>query len=79
VRPGRRVVKTVDFGIVKNFLLPWENHRFILRADFFNAFNHVQYGFPVSLDVTSISFGRITGTATQYAPRNIQVSLRYQY
>ena len=51
----------------------------MLRADFFNAFNHVQYGFPVSLDVTSINFGRITGTATQYAPRNIQVSLRYQY
>ena len=72
-------VKTVDFAIVKNFLLPWENHKIMLRADFFNAFNHVQYGFPVSLDVTSISFGRITGTATQYAPRNIQVSLRYQY
>lgn len=72
-------VKTVDFGIVKNFLLPWENHRFMLRADFFNAFNHVQYAFPVSLDVTNVNFGRITGTATQYAPRNIQVSLRYQY
>ena len=72
-------VKNVDFAIVKNFLLPWENHRFMLRADFFNAFNHVQYGFPVSLDVTSVNFGRITGTATQYAPRNVQVSLRYQY
>src|SRR5215207_376766 len=72
-------VKTVDFAIVKNFPLPWENHKFMLRADFFNAFNHVQYGFPVSLDVTNVNFGRITGTATQYAPRNIQVSLRYQY
>ena len=72
-------VKTVDFAIVKNFLLPWENHRLMLRADLFNAFNHVQYGFPVSLDVTNLNFGRITGTATQYAPRNIQVSLRYQY
>jgi carboxypeptidase family protein len=72
-------VKTVDFAIVKNFRMPWENHRLMLRADLFNAFNHVQYGFPVSLDVTNINFGRITGTATQYAPRNIQVSLRYQY
>ncbi len=72
-------VKTVDFAIVKNFPMPWENHQLILRADFFNAFNHVQYGFPVSLDVTSVTFGRITGTATQYAPRSIQVSLRYQY
>jgi len=72
-------VKTVDFAIVKNFRMPWENHRLMLRADLFNAFNHVQYGFPVSLDVTNLNFGRITGTATQYAPRNIQVSLRYQY
>jgi hypothetical protein len=72
-------VKNVDFAIVKNFRMPWESHRFMLRADFFNAFNHVQYGFPVSLDVTNVNFGRITGTATQYAARNIQVSLRYQY
>ena len=72
-------VKNVDFAIYKSFLLPWENHKFTLRADFFNAFNHVQYAFPVSLDVTNVNFGRITGTATQYAPRNIQLSLRYQY
>jgi hypothetical protein len=72
-------VKNVDFAMAKTFPLPWEGHKFHLRADFFNAFNHVQYGFPVSLDVTSINFGRITGTATQYAPRNVQVSLRYQY
>jgi hypothetical protein len=72
-------VKNVDFGIAKIFPMPWEGHRLILRADMFNAFNHVHYGFPVSLDVTSVNFGRITGTATQYAPRNIQVSLRYIY
>lgn len=72
-------VKNVDFGIAKNFRLPWESHQFSLRADFFNAFNHVQYAFPVSLDVTNANFGRILGTATQYAPRTIQVSLRYQY
>jgi hypothetical protein len=72
-------VQNVDFALAKTFQLPWEGHRFHLRADFFNAFNHVQYGFPTSLDVTSINFGRITSTATQYAPRNVQVSLRYQY
>lgn len=72
-------VKNVDFALSKNFLLPWENHRFMVRADMFNAFNHVQYGFPVSLDVTNVNFGRITGTATQYASRTIQISLRYQY
>jgi hypothetical protein len=71
-------VKNVDLSLVKNFLLPWENHRFSLRADFFNAFNHVQYGFPTG-DITNVNFGRILGTATQYAPRSVQVSLRYQY
>jgi hypothetical protein len=71
-------VKNVDLAVTKNFRLPWEGHRFMVRADFFNAFNHVQYGFP-SLDVTSVNFGRITSTASQYVPRNIQISLRYQY
>jgi hypothetical protein len=72
-------IKNVDFGISKNFPMPWEGHRMMLRADFFNAFNHVQYGFPVSLDVANVNFMRITGTATQYAPRSIQVALRYQF
>ena len=72
-------VQNVDLALYKNFLLPWENHRFMLRADFFNAFNHVQYGFPSADVVTSANFGAITGVATQYAPRTVQVSLRYQY
>lgn len=72
-------VKNVDFAITKNFLMPWEGHKLMLRADLFNAFNHVQYGFPASLDITSASFGRLTAGATTYSPRTIQVSLRYQY
>ena len=72
-------VKNVDFGLTKSFLMPWEgNHKFTVRADFFNAFNHVQYGFPSAV-ITSTNFGAITGTAVQYAPRTVQVSLRYQY
>ncbi|HEX9919191.1 MAG TPA: hypothetical protein VGA87_08490, partial [Pyrinomonadaceae bacterium] len=71
-------VKNVDVGIAKNFLLPWESHKLSLRADLFNAFNHVQYGFPAA-DLTSANFGRITGTATQYAPRTVQISLRYGF
>jgi hypothetical protein len=39
----------------------------------------VQYGFPVSLDIANLNFAAITGTATQYAPRSVQFSLRYQY
>jgi hypothetical protein len=71
-------VKTVDFGLTKIFSMPWEGHQVTLRADMFNVFNHVQYGFPSSA-ITNTNFGAITGVATQYAPRNIQVSLRYQY
>ncbi len=71
-------VRNVDIGISKTFTMPWEKHRLMVRADLFNAFNHVQFGFPNS-DITSATFGTITGLATQYNPRNVLVSLRYQY
>jgi outer membrane receptor protein involved in Fe transport len=71
-------VKTIDFGIMKIFSMPWEGHKITLRADLFNAFNHVQYGIP-SASLANTNFGAITSVATQYLPRNIQVSLRYQY
>ena len=71
-------MKNVDFGITKIFGMPWEGHRLTLRADLFNAFNHVQYGIPSAL-LSNTNFGAITTFANQYAPRNIQVSLRYQY
>jgi outer membrane receptor protein involved in Fe transport len=71
-------VKNVDFGITKIFSMPWEGHKLTVRADLFNAFNHVQYGFPSAL-TSNTNFGAITSTATLYSPRNIQVSLRYQY
>ena len=72
-------VQNVDIGILKTFTMPWEGQKLILRADLFNAFNHVQFGFPAVDVVGSANFGAITGTATQYAPRSISVSLRYQY
>ena len=71
-------IETVDIGILKTFTMPWEGHKFTVRADLFNAFNHVQYGFP-SNSLANTNFGVITGMATQYRPRNILVSLRYQY
>ena len=72
-------VNNVDLSLYKAFRLPFGenlNHRISLRADFFNAFNKVQYNFP-NPDLASANFGRITGTAVTYAPRNIQISLRY--
>jgi hypothetical protein len=71
-------VRNIDFGIAKIFPMPWEGHKVTLRADLFNAFNHVQYGFPAA-SIALTNFGAITGTAIQYAPRTVLVSLRYQY
>ncbi len=72
-------VKNVDLALSKVFQMPWaESHRLLVRADFFNAFNHVQFGLP-NTDIASTAFGTITGTATQYTPRNVQISLKYQF
>jgi outer membrane receptor protein involved in Fe transport len=72
-------VQNLDLGLTKSFAMPWEGHKLTVRADLFNAFNHVQFGFPAVDVVGSANFGAITGLATQYAPRTILVSLRYQY
>ena len=71
-------IKNVDFGFTKRFLLPWEGHNFAIRADLFNAFNHVQWGFP-NATYTSSGLGTLTSVATQYAPRTIQVSMKYSF
>ena len=71
-------VKNFDLAFQKSFPLFWEGHKLNLRADLFNAFNRVQFGFPNN-DIASATFGAITGTATQYTPRRIQVSLRYSF
>jgi hypothetical protein len=70
--------QNVDIGIMKIFPMPWEGQKLSVRADLFNAFNHPQYGFP-SNSLANTNFGVITGMATLYSPRNILVSLRYQY
>jgi outer membrane receptor protein involved in Fe transport len=80
-------VKNVDLGIKKLFPMPFEGHSLMLRADLFNAFNKVQYGFPNATYNTTVSgqlvlnptLGLLNSTATQYAPRNIQVSLKYSF
>lgn len=88
-------VKNVDFNITKRFRMPWEGHSLALRMDMFNAFNHVQFGFPntaytANVVVTTVPasnarprinplLGSLTSTATSYAPRNIQFSLKYSF
>ena len=47
-----------------------------LRAEFFNAFNHPQFGLP-DLSVTNAAFGRISSTSVN--PRLIQFALKYSF
>ena len=79
-------VKNVDLAISKRFPMPWgERHFLAVRADMFNALNHVQWGFPNTtysinaFGAPNPALGTLTSLATQYAPRTIQVSLRYVF
>lgn len=73
-----------DFSAIKNFhLTETQNLRF--TADFFNIWNHPNFGNPQITDVESINlvnpaaspFGKINTTIGQ--PRLIQFSLRYSF
>lgn len=84
-------VKNVDLNFTKRFLMPWEGHSLLFRADLFNAFNHVQFGFPNSTYTANVvaegttrprinpALGTLTSLATSYAPRSIQFSLKYSF
>ena len=69
----------IDFGIRKEFSMPWEGQKFELRWDVFNLFNSVYFD-------TAYLNGSIEDPATfgQYtdilgAPRRMQLSLRYTF
>lgn len=70
-------LESVDLGLYKTFRLPWQ-HDLTVRLEAYNAFNKVQYGFPTA-DVSSATFGQIVGGATTYAPRTLQLGVRYRY
>ncbi len=70
--------QNVDLALSKVFRMPWGGQTMSARIEAFNAFNQVQFGFP-NTDITSASFGAINGVATSYAPRTIQLVLRYRY
>ncbi len=70
---------TFDFGIAKNFNMPWEGHRMEFRWDIFNLTNSAFF------DTGSINasigdpgtFGDYT--AVLGSPRRMQVQLRYAF
>ena len=69
-------IHNYDFGVEKMWAMPLgESSRLQLRGEFFNAFNHAQFGLPAS-GVASNTFGLISSAR---APRLIQLGLRLLY
>jgi outer membrane receptor protein involved in Fe transport len=68
--PGYR---QVDFSLFKDFHI-WEQQVVGFRADFFNAFNIVSYGYPHN-NINDSSFGVIDSVRSP--ERQIQLSLHY--
>jgi hypothetical protein len=70
---GPRFVNT-DFSLIKHFPLPYEGMRMDFRAEFFNLFNHAQFGTP-NPDINAVGqFGVINSTVGN--PRVIQFALK---
>jgi len=66
-----------DFSLIKNIRLT-ERQNLRFTTDFFNMWNHPNFGNPTVTDVEAgSSFGKITSTVG--TPRLIQFSLRYSF
>jgi hypothetical protein len=65
-----------DFSVIKQFALPWENMGLNFRAEFFNLFNHSQFGSPVA-DINAIGFGSVNSTVNN--PRLVQFGLKLTF
>jgi hypothetical protein len=73
-----------DFSAIKHFILPYrDGMRLDFRAEFFNVFNHAQFGLPASDlaagvgSTVSPSFGVINTTVNN--PRVIQFALKLNF
>ena len=62
-----------DFSVIKHFALPREGTRLDFRSEFFNLFNHAQFGNPGG-DINSATFGVVNTTVGN--PRVIQFALK---
>jgi hypothetical protein len=73
--PGQR---NFDLSLIKRFPIHWPRESAILefRSEFFNAFNHPQFGDP-DTEFTSPTFGQITTTVVN--PRVVQFALKYSF
>ncbi|MDX6694899.1 MAG: hypothetical protein QOF02_2502 [Blastocatellia bacterium] len=64
-----------DFSLIKRIPIT-ERYKFTIRADFFNIFNRVNFGVPVTT-ITATNFGRSTFTIG--TPRVIQFAGRFEF
>jgi hypothetical protein len=62
-----------DFSVIKRFVLPGEARSLDFRAEFFNLFNHAQYGLPIP-DVSQLGFGGVNSTVNN--ARLVQFALK---
>ena len=54
-------LERVDLALSKVFQMPWSGHSLDFRFEVFNAFNHVQFGFPATDFNAPATFGVISG------------------
>ncbi len=64
-----------DFSVIKDFVLH-EEMGLNFRAEFFNIFNHPQYGSPVA-DINAPGFGQVNSTVNN--PRLVQLALKLTF
>jgi hypothetical protein len=65
-----------DFSVIKQFALPREGMGLNFRAEFFNLFNHPQFGLPVN-DINAQGFGSVNSTVNN--PRLVQLALKLSF
>ncbi len=65
-----------DFSLVKQIALPGKETGLNFRAEFFNLFNHPEFGSPVN-DVNAAGFGGVNSTVNN--PRLIQLALKLTF
>jgi Carboxypeptidase regulatory-like domain len=71
-----------DFSLIKQFALPREGMGLNFRAEFFNLFNHAQFGLPNTgstgyADLNTPNFGSISSTVNN--PRVLQFGLKLTF
>jgi hypothetical protein len=65
-----------DFSVIKQFALSRKDMGLNFRAEFFNLFNHPQYGMPVN-DINEAGFGAVNSTVNN--PRLVQLALKLTF